>query len=209
MMMSPERWRTVDAVVQAALACEPERRAAVVAAACGDDGDLRIEVMSLLAAHVDAGDDFLERPAVEMVGVPSLAGRLAHALVERYTIEREIARGGMATVYLARDLRHNRLVAIKVLREELAAAVGAERFLAEIRVTASLGVARLTNHYAFYEQVRLASQAVGKVVSYGDKDGGNPQTGVVTEADFSGPNPNIIINGTTSVPIVQLLKIYS
>ena len=138
MTMSPERWRVVDAVVQAALECEPERRAAVVAAACGDDGDLRIEVTSLLAAHVDAGDDFLERPAAEMVGVPSLAGRLAHALAERYTIEREIARGGMATVYVARDLRHSRRVAIKVLREELAAAVGAERFLAEIRVTASL-----------------------------------------------------------------------
>ena len=60
------------------------------------------------------------------------------ALADRYEIQYELARGGMATVYVARDLRHDRRVAIKVLREELAAAVGAERFLEEIRVTASL-----------------------------------------------------------------------
>jgi serine/threonine-protein kinase len=144
--MTPERWRAVDAILQAALVCGPERRDAVVAELCGGDGALRIEIASLLAAHVDAADDFLERPAAEALGAPDapplvarpLAGRLANALVGRYAIEREIARGGMATVYLARDLRHGRRVAIKVLREELAAAVGGERFLAEIRVTASL-----------------------------------------------------------------------
>ncbi|MDB4877055.1 MAG: protein kinase [Gemmatimonadetes bacterium] len=137
-MMTPERWRAVDAILQAALACEPDRRNAVVAAACGDDESLRVEVASLLAAHVDAANDFLERPAAEVIGAPPLAGRLADALAGRYAIVREIARGGMATVYLARDLRHDRRVAIKVLRDELAAAVGAERFLTEIRVTASL-----------------------------------------------------------------------
>ena len=136
--MTPERWRAVDAILQAALACEPERRAAVVAAACGADAELRIEVTSLLAAHVDAGDDFLERPAVETIGAASLVSRLAKALADRYAIDREIARGGMSTVFVARDLRHDRRVAIKVLREDLAAAVGADRFLAEIRVTASL-----------------------------------------------------------------------
>jgi serine/threonine protein kinase len=136
--MTPDRWRAVDAILQAALSCEPERRAAVVAAACGADAELRIEVTSLLAAHVDAGDDFLERPAAEALGEPPVTPRLTNALAERYAIDREIARGGMATVYVARDLRHDRRVAIKVLREDIAAAVGAERFLAEIRVTASL-----------------------------------------------------------------------
>ena len=60
------------------------------------------------------------------------------ALADRYRVEREIGAGGMATVYLARDLRHNRQVAVKVLRPELGAVLGAERFLAEIQVTANL-----------------------------------------------------------------------
>jgi eukaryotic-like serine/threonine-protein kinase len=140
--MTPDRWRAVDAILQAALACEPSRRDVVVAAACGDDQALRREVESLLAAHVDDADDhFLERPAAEVLGVPELpplAARLARALEGRYVIEREIARGGMATVHVARDLRHGRRVAIKVLRDEIAAAIGADRFLEEIRVTASL-----------------------------------------------------------------------
>ena len=65
-------------------------------------------------------------------------GRLNAALEGRYTIERELGEGGMATVYLADDLKHERKVALKVLKPELAAAVGAERFLAEIKTTANL-----------------------------------------------------------------------
>ncbi|MEP7002151.1 MAG: protein kinase [bacterium] len=64
--------------------------------------------------------------------------RLRDALADRYRIERELGAGGMATVYLARDLKHDRDVAIKVLKPELGAALGAERFLAEIKVTANL-----------------------------------------------------------------------
>ncbi|MGK2963358.1 MAG: protein kinase domain-containing protein, partial [Gemmatimonadaceae bacterium] len=64
--------------------------------------------------------------------------RLREVLSDRYEIERELGAGGMATVYLARDLRHDRMVAIKVLRPELAAVIGADRFLAEIRTTANL-----------------------------------------------------------------------
>jgi eukaryotic-like serine/threonine-protein kinase len=64
--------------------------------------------------------------------------RLAAALADRYRIERELGHGGMATVYLAHDLKHDRQVAVKVLRPELAAVIGAERFLAEIRTTANL-----------------------------------------------------------------------
>ncbi|HEU4787597.1 MAG TPA: serine/threonine-protein kinase, partial [Gemmatimonadaceae bacterium] len=72
-------------------------------------------------------------------GVADVTGsRLASALAGRYRIERELGQGGMATVYLAEDLKHKRKVAIKVLRPELGAAVGAERFLREIETTANL-----------------------------------------------------------------------
>src|SRR5256886_913794 len=67
-----------------------------------------------------------------------LSERVRASLAGRYTIERELGRGGMATVYLARDLKHDRPVALKVLRPELAAVLGAERFLREIRLTAQL-----------------------------------------------------------------------
>ena len=63
---------------------------------------------------------------------------LADALRDRYLLERELGRGGMATVYLARDLRHDRLVALKVILPELGVVLGPERFLSEIRVTAHL-----------------------------------------------------------------------
>ena len=63
---------------------------------------------------------------------------LASALSDRYEVLRELGAGGMATVYLAHDVRHDRHVAIKVLHPELAAVLGAERFLAEIKPTAAL-----------------------------------------------------------------------
>ena len=70
--------------------------------------------------------------------MPEFLDRLKTALADRYAIEREIGSGGMATVYLAEDLKHHRKVAVKVLRPELAAILGAERFLKEIEVTANL-----------------------------------------------------------------------
>jgi eukaryotic-like serine/threonine-protein kinase len=70
--------------------------------------------------------------------MPELLNRLQVALADRYRIEGEIGAGGMATVYLAQDLRHDRKVALKLLRPELSAVIGAERFLAEIKLTANL-----------------------------------------------------------------------
>ncbi|MEK6254919.1 MAG: serine/threonine protein kinase, partial [Gemmatimonadales bacterium] len=70
--------------------------------------------------------------------MPDLLSRLSGALADRYAVEREIGRGGMATVYLVVDLKHNRKVALKVLHPELAASVGHERFLREIEIVAGL-----------------------------------------------------------------------
>jgi serine/threonine-protein kinase len=73
-----------------------------------------------------------------LASVPSPADRLNTALAGRYLVQRELGAGGMATVYLARDLRHNRDVAIKVLRDDLAASLGKDRFTREIQLAARL-----------------------------------------------------------------------
>ena len=70
--------------------------------------------------------------------MPMIPPKLTDALADRYTFERELGAGGMATVYLAFDIKHDRRVAVKVLRPELGAVIGADRFLAEIKTTANL-----------------------------------------------------------------------
>ena len=153
--VTPERWGEVKAVLRAALETAAPERAVLLDRVCGTNAALRREVDSLLAA--DRADSFLEVPAAHAVDVAGwngdantgsdgrgpadeaeLRGRLAAALAGRYEIERELGRGGMATVYLARDLRHGRPFALKVVRPDLAAAVGGERFLREIETTARL-----------------------------------------------------------------------
>jgi serine/threonine-protein kinase len=76
-----------------------------------------------------------------LTGGPDVAdviGRLNESLAGQYVIERELGSGGMARVYLAQDLRHGRRVAVKVLKDDVAAAVGSERFLREIQIAAGL-----------------------------------------------------------------------
>ena len=77
-----------------------------------------------------------------------LRDELVSALAGRYDVERELGHGGMAYVYLARDLKHDRLVAIKVLKRELATSIGVERFLREIRITARLEHPNILRLYA-------------------------------------------------------------
>ncbi len=78
------------------------------------------------------------QPRESRSNVTNTFDRLKTALADRYSIEEEVGAGGMATVYRAEDLKHHRKVAVKVLRPELAAVLGAERFLKEIEVTANL-----------------------------------------------------------------------
>ncbi len=70
--------------------------------------------------------------------MPDPIEQLTSALADHYRIEREVGQGGMATVYLAQDLKHNRQVAVKVLRPDLAATLGPDRFLREIEIAAQL-----------------------------------------------------------------------
>src|SRR3954464_1691517 len=92
---------------------------------------------TVLAIH-RAGDHISVTPSTRPTVTDVTASALADALRDRYKIEHELGRGGMAAVYLARDLRHDRLVALKVLRPDLAAALGPGRFFREIRLTARL-----------------------------------------------------------------------
>ena len=77
-------------------------------------------------------------PPDARVTMSEFMDRFFAAVASRYRIEREIGSGGMATVYLARDLKHDRDVAVKVLRPEFAAVLGVNRFLNEIRISAQL-----------------------------------------------------------------------
>src|SRR6266540_2141544 len=111
-----------------AVAVEPARRATIVQA-----GD---RMPAPASAHDRLANRGYLTPAMSDPSAP--AARLSAALADRYRIERELGAGGMATVYLARDVKHDREVALKVLRPELAAVLGAERFLNEVRITARL-----------------------------------------------------------------------
>src|SRR5689334_4539062 len=85
---------------------------------------------------------------------------LRAALADHYTLERELGQGGMATVYLARDVRHNRHVAIKVMHAELALRIGAERFLKEIETTANL---QHPNILPLFDSGRVEAPASGRL----------------------------------------------
>ncbi len=90
--------------------------------------------MRQIAPHVCRSD----HPARTHRLVSDTLSRLTTALAGRYRIERELGAGGMATVYLAHDLRHDREVAVKVIRPEVSAELAADRFLLEIRTSARL-----------------------------------------------------------------------
>jgi TolB-like protein/Flp pilus assembly protein TadD len=155
--MSAERWREIQQAVDGALDLPPEARAAYLDRACGADAALRESVARLLDAceRAERADGLLAAPASAFAApvIAELAMRdaavaaeqraaqfdaLRKALAGHYTIERELGRGGMAAVYLAHDIRHERQVAVKMVARDLVPRMGAERFLYEIRTAARL-----------------------------------------------------------------------
>ena len=137
--LSRQRWLAIEPLLDAALDLEPSARSAFLDDVCSSDPTLRGELEALLAS-CDRGDDLLTVPAAVAYG-PLLAEsspRLPALLGGRYRIVREIGRGGMASVYLADDLKHGRQVAVKALRSEVAHLIGRGRFAREIEIAASL-----------------------------------------------------------------------
>ena len=132
------RWPEIEQLVDQLLEISVEERTAFLADRCGDDVELREQVERFMAGIREGEKDFLPDlgpvPASALTPSPVAPG----STLGGYRITREIGRGGMATVYLARDARHDRDVALKVLHPQIAMVVGPERFLREIKVTANL-----------------------------------------------------------------------
>jgi Tol biopolymer transport system component/predicted Ser/Thr protein kinase len=130
--MTEDRWRRIELVFHAALEREPRERVEYVAAACGNDAELRKEVESLLAKDPSSPDLVFNHPTVDLTH--SAIHRLqTGARLGPYEIETRLGAGGMAEVWKARDTRLGRLVALKVSRTEFS-----RRFELEARTVAAL-----------------------------------------------------------------------
>jgi eukaryotic-like serine/threonine-protein kinase len=137
--MLPPDWRELAPLVDAILDAPHEKRAAMLAELGGTEPGRR-SALELLVAECEREAPLLEKPAFErfdeLLDDPEF--RLPDILSDRYRIGRELGRGGMARVYLAHDLKHQRDVALKVIRPDLAASLGREQFLREIAIAAHL-----------------------------------------------------------------------
>ena len=165
--MTPEQWKLVKAVVADAMELPAHERATYVDRVCGKDAELRAEVDSLLAVATDDDEDSLPdaraaiaNAAAAALGMdrdasaiePEVYAALESALDQQYEILRPLGRGGMGTVYLARDRALERFVAIKVLRPDVAALHGGrERFRREARIVAQLSHPGILSLHTFGE----------------------------------------------------------
>jgi serine/threonine protein kinase len=142
--MTPERWREITDAFQAALARDTVSREAFLDERCRGDADLRAEVATLLAAHVDASA--LDRP---IAGVPVVVG----TRIGPYRLDALVGEGGMGQVFRARDTTLGRDVAIKVLPAALMADPQRHaRFAREARLLAALNHPHIAHVYGFEER---------------------------------------------------------
>ena len=149
-----DRWVLLEPLLDQALDLPPDRRAEFLRSACGNDAAL-LELIERLLHAADTADDLLTGPAagfaapmvawvdLRRAGTPAPAGFSAGERLGPYLIEGELGRGAMATVYRAHDPRHDRAVAIKVLRADVAGVLARERFAREIAIVARLDHPRI------------------------------------------------------------------
>jgi eukaryotic-like serine/threonine-protein kinase len=137
--LSPDEWHRLEALVDAVLEAGPDRRDAVVAELSGGDPVTQAE-LEHLATECDRASRLMERPATELFAelFDDTSVALAESIATRYRVIRRLGQGGMAIVFLARDVRHPRDVAIKVVRPHLAESFGHARFLREIEIASQL-----------------------------------------------------------------------
>jgi len=139
--MRPERWQQIERLFHSALAQEPAERAEFLKEGCAGDEALRREVESLLRSH-DLGDSFIEQPASDLAADMLVCRRSkleAEQRIGHYVIKRLLGEGGMGQVYLAQDVRLDRLVALKLLPEQFTVdAERVRRFEYEARAASAL-----------------------------------------------------------------------
>lgn len=159
--MQPERWQQISGIFKSALAMEPEKRAAYVAAECGADEALRREVEQLIESHRQADqENFIDSPAVAEAA-PLLVSEGSNAEVVRdrleagkhlghYRIIRKLGAGGMGEVYLAEDTRLDRTVALKILPADVAFdKPRMQRFKQEAKLASSLNQPNILTIFEF------------------------------------------------------------
>ena len=146
-MIADSHWHRIEELFEGALSQPGTKRAEWLRQACPDD-EMRGEVERMLEAHDRPGGILDRRGSVEGAAAAAAAAaprrsaelvrQLSGSLGDRYTIEHELGRGGTATVYLAHERKHARPVVLKVLKPDVAARWGAERFVREVQIAARL-----------------------------------------------------------------------